>query len=465
MCFAAVKLLLQVKNSGILTLQIGNWAAPFGITFVADLFSSIMVLLITGLGFIIFLYSLSAIDKPREEFGYYPLLLFLLFGLTGAVLTGDVFNLFVWFEIMLMSCFVLVSLGGTRAQLEGSIKYVAVNFVASCLLLAGAGVLYGITGTLNMAHIAVMLKDLNQPGLMSVAAMFFLISFGIKSAIFPLFFWLPASYHTPPVAVSALIAGLLTKVGMYAQIRFFTLIFVHDTGFTHALLLAFSGFTMLVGVLGAAAQTDSRKILSFHIVSQIGYMLMGLALFTPLAVAGSVFFIIHNILVKTNLFLISGVVNELKGTFKLKFLGGVYAKFPFVAALFVVSAFSLAGIPPLSGFWGKFMLAKAGFEAGQPGIVAVSLLVSILTLFSMTKIWNEAFWKPDPQVLKAYEYYASEKHFFQKKAMLIIPVTLLTAFILMLGFYSEPVVSVSLQTARQLLDTQNYIDAVLHLTP
>jgi multicomponent Na+:H+ antiporter subunit D len=194
-----------------------------------------------------------------------------------------------------------------------------------------------------------------------------------------------------------LFVGLLTKVGIYALLRFFTLIFTSDLLYTHAILLILSGFTMVIGVLGAAAQIDFRKILSFHIVSQIGYMIMGLAIYTPMAIAGAIFFVMHNILVKNNLFLISGLVRETHGSFALKKLGGVYHGFPFLAVLFAISAFSLTGVPPLSGFWGKFLLAYAGLSAGQAIIVAVSLFVSIITLFSMTKIWGEVFWKKMPE--------------------------------------------------------------------
>jgi multicomponent Na+:H+ antiporter subunit D len=305
----------------------------------------------------------------------------------------------------------------------------------------------------------VRLPDSN-PALVTMAGMFFLVAFGIKAAVFPLFFWLPASYHTPPIAISAFIAGLLTKVGIYAMVRLFTLVFVLNLELTLPLLLLIAGFTMVIGVLGAAAQNDFRKILSFHIVSQIGYMVMGLAIFTPLALAGSIYFIIHNILVKTNLFLISGVVAQRHGSFNLKALGGVYLRQPVLASLFVLSAFSLAGIPPLSGFWGKFMLAKAGFDTAQYGIVATSLAVSLITIFSMTKIWNEVFWKkkPEPEDALAVPEMPGD---IVTRSVLYGPVVFLTLFILFIGLYAEPLVAVSLQAAEQLLNSDLYINAVL----
>jgi multicomponent Na+:H+ antiporter subunit D len=314
---AAAALVNDVWRNGIQAAQMGNWPAPYGITLVADLFSAVMVLLAGIIAAAVAMYSLVSIDAKREEFGYHPLYHFLLMGVCGAFLTGDLFNLYVWFEVMLMSSFVLMALGGERGQMEGAIKYVTLNLISSAMFLSALGLLYAMAGTLNMADLAYKFSTISasQPqGIVTTLAMLFMVAFGIKAAVFPLFFWLPASYHTPPVAVSALFAGLLTKVGVYALIRVFTLIFVNDVGYTHTLILILAGLTMVTGVLGAVAQNEFRRVLSFHIISQIGYMIMGLGLFTPLALAGSVFYIAHHIIVKTNLFLISGVVERLGGS-------------------------------------------------------------------------------------------------------------------------------------------------------
>jgi multicomponent Na+:H+ antiporter subunit D len=463
---AALWMLLQVSEGGIASTQIGNWPAPFGITLVADLFSSLMVLSSALVGLALMVYSLRGLDAARQRFGYYPLLLMLQLGIGGACLTGDLFNLFVWFEVLLICCFVLISLGGTKAQLEGSIKYVTINILASSFLLLGIGVVYGLFGTLNLAELAQLVR---APGtnnsLVTMAGMFFLVAFGIKAAVFPLFFWLPASYHTPPIAISAFIGGLLTKVGVYALVRVFTLIFALELERTLPLIMLISGLTMVIGVLGAAAQTDFRKILSFHIVSQIGYMVMGLAIFTPLALAGSIFFIIHNIFVKTNLFLISGVVAQRHKSFNLKYLGGAYLLQPVLALLFVLSAFSLAGIPPFSGFWGKFMLAKGGFEAGQWALVATSLAVSLLTIFSMTKIWNEVFWKKkvqeafaDAAAPEAPPETPSDR---RTRQLMYVPVLFLSGLVLFIGLYAEPLIALTHRAAEQLMNSELYINAVM----
>jgi multicomponent Na+:H+ antiporter subunit D len=451
---AALALLAAVWRNGIQVAQIGAWPAPYGITLVADLFSAIMLVLAGLMGLAVAVYSLASMDAARERFGYYPLLHVLLMGVCGAFLTGDIFNLYVWFEVMLVASFVLVALGGQRAQLEGAVKYVTLNLISSALFLAAVGILYGVVGTLNMADLAVQTGRMAQPGLMITLSILFLIAFGIKAATFPLFFWLPASYHTPPVAVSAIFAGLLTKVGVYALIRVFTLIFVQDVAFTHTLILVIAGLTMVTGVLGAVAQNSFRRILSFHIVSQIGYMLMGLALFTPLALAGAIFYIMHHIIVKTNLFLVSGVTQRLTGTDELKKLGGFYVAYPGLAVLFLIPALSLAGIPPLSGFWAKLTLIQAGLLTEQYVIVAVALGVSLLTLFSMTKIWGEVFWKPAPAGL------AGSAHHLGPVALLL-PIVGLALLTVAIGLTVQPLFALATAAAEQLLNPATYIQAVL----
>jgi len=247
-----------------------------------------------------------------------------------------------------------------------------------------------------MAHLAQLMNGGNPIQMMNLPTVLFFVAFGIKAAIFPLFFWLPSSYHTPGITVTSLFAGLLTKVGVYALIRFFTLFFVQDQEFWHTLLMILAGLTMVVGGMAASTHFETRRILSYHIISQIGYMIMGLAIYTPLAIAGAIFFTIHNMIAKTNTFLISGVINKLQGTYYLKNVGGLYRRQPFLAILFFIPAMALAGIPPLSGFFGKIMLVKAGFDSRDYLITAVAIYTGILTLYSMVKIWNEAFLKKDP---------------------------------------------------------------------
>jgi multicomponent Na+:H+ antiporter subunit D len=459
---AGVWLLVVVRREGILVTQAGAWPAPYGITLVADLFGAVMVTLTGLVGLLVVLFSLATMDRGREAFGYYPLVHVLLLGVCGAFLTGDLFNLYVWFEVMLMASFVLLVLGGERPQLHGGIKYVTLNLVSSAVFLAAIGILYGLTGTLNLADLARRLDGMTQTTTVTAVAMLFLVAFGIKAAVFPLFFWLPASYHTPPGAVSALFVGLLTKVGVYALVRVFTLLFVKDAAFTHQLLLALAGLTMVVGVLGAIAQDEFRRVLSFLHIGQLGYMLMGLALagltdspaLAVLALAGSVFYVVHHVAAMTNLFLLSSVVRRLCGTYELSRQGGLYRSHPLLAALFLIPALSLGGMPPLSGFFAKLPLVQAGLGTGRYVIVAVALAVGLLTLYAMTRIWAEAFWKdaapaaPGPPAAGSL-------------APLLLPLGALAATTVAIGLGAEFVFTLARDAAGQLLDREGYVRAVL----
>ena len=458
---ASIALMAQVLERGVVAAQMSNWPAPFGITLVADLLGGVMVVItaITGLATVV--YALSEISPRLERLGFHALLHTLLMGVCGAFVTGDLFNLYVWFEVMLISSFGLLVLGASREQLDGGIKYVLLNLVSTVMFLAGTGLLYGMTGTLNMADLHLAVREVQNTGLLTTVAVMFMVAFGVKAALFPLFFWLPASYHTPPVAVSAIFAGLLTKVGVYALIRAFTLIFDQDVAFTHTILLWLAVFTMVTGVLGAAAMNDFRRILSFHIISQIGYMILGLALYTPLGLVGAVFYLVHHIIVKANLFFVAGVAKRIGGSTDLARLGGLYAHAPLLAFLFLIPAFSLAGFPPLSGFWAKYVVVKAALDLEMWVVAGVSLAVGLLTIFSMTKIWGAAFWPAHPDGIKPR---LSDLPVFDRVA-LMAPIIALAVLTCVIGLYPEPFVQFAERAAGQLLDPTDYVETVLGVRP
>ena len=447
----SVLLLIEVQENGIATMQVGSWIAPYGITLVVDLLSAIMLVTVSFIAVVVMIYSPGFIDKARQSAGYYPLSFGLLMGVNGAFITGDIFNLYVWYEVMLTSSFVLIALGGSAEQLRGSIKYVTINFIASIFFVAAIGILYGMTGTLNMADLALKLRTMGEIQYIDGALMLFFIAFSVKAGLFPFFFWLPASYHTPPIAITALFAGTLTKVGIYTMFRFYSLFIVENMVFWKGFILVIAGLTMTIGVLMAASQFDIRKILSFHIISQVGYMVMGLGLFTVGGIAGALYFMVHNMFSKTNTFLAGGLVYQRSGSYDLKKLGGLYKSHPMLAMLFFVPAMSLAGIPPLPGFFGKFFLIKGGFEAGDYFITAVAILVGLFTLFSMVKIWNEAYWKKDP---------VEEKHGrISRRA--IAATGLLAVAVILLGLFAGPVSGIMVEAARQIVQPEMYIKAVL----
>ncbi len=362
----AIALLIDVASNGIQIMAVGSWPAPYGITLVADLFSAIMVVLAAMMGLAVAIYSLADIDARREHYGYHTLFHILLLGVCGAFLTGDLFNLYVWFEVLLIASFVLLALGGERPQIEGAIKYVTINLIASTLFLVAVSILYSVAGTLNMADLAWKLPTLGQHGLVTAVALLFMVAFGIKAAFFPLFFWLPASYHTPPVAVTAIFAGLLTKVGVYALIRTFTLIFVQDVAYTHTIILVAAGLTMIVGALGALAQHELRRMLSFLIISHIGFAVMGLGLFTPAGLSGAVFYIIEDIIVLTALFMVAGVIRRQGGSERLEQLGGLYARVAGPGGPVSAAGPLALGHPAALG-----LLCQAGAAARRPGRRAV----------------------------------------------------------------------------------------------
>lgn len=453
----AIRLLMAVLEHGVVATQMSAWAAPFGITLAADYLGAAMVLITAIIGLSVAIWAMAEVGQTSARLGWHGLFQTLIGGVTGAFLTGDLFNLYVWFEVLLISSFGLLVIGGRKKAIDGAVKYVTLNLISTVLFLCAAGLTYGATGTLNMADLRAAVAAHPDQGLMTVIAMMFMIGFGLKAAVFPLFFWLPASYHTPHYAVSAVFAGLLTKVGVYALIRVFTLIFVGDQGYTHGILLWVACLTMLTGVLGAAAQSDFRKILSFHIVSQIGYMVLGLALMTPLAVMGGVFYLLHHIIVKANLFLIAGVSRRLTGSSDLYAIGGLYRSAPLLAALFLIPAFSLAGFPPLSGFWAKYVLVKASLDLGQGFVAFVALLTGLLTIYSMTKIWAEAFWKAHPDQRQP----ALAAIPARTRWLLLSPIIALAAMTVLIGLFPEPFVAFATTGAEQLLDPSAYIATVL----
>lgn len=453
----AIALVGQVRAEGVVSGQMSTWIAPFGITLVADYLSAAMVLITAIIGLSVTIWAAAEITAQPRAMGFYTLFHTLLGGVSGAFLTGDIFNLYVWFEVLVISSFGLMVIGGSRPAIDGAVRYVTLNLVGTALFLLAAGLLYGATGTLNFADLHRAVAEAPDQGLMTAIAMMLMLAFGMKAAVFPLFFWLPASYHTGYFSVSALFAGLLTKVGVYALIRIFTLVFLAEQGFTHQILLWVAVLTMVTGVLGAAAQNDFRKILSFHIISQIGYMILGLALMTPLALGGAVFYLIHHIIVKANLFLVAGVSRRLTGSEDLSRIGGLWQGAPILGLLFLVPAFSLAGFPPLSGFWAKYILVKASFDLEMALVATVALIVGLLTIYSMTKIWAEAFWKPHPggrvpqlSVLPLGE-----------RVLMLAPIVALAAMTLVIGLIPGPFVDYATHAAHQLLDPSDYIATVM----
>ncbi|MEM8902603.1 MAG: proton-conducting transporter membrane subunit [Actinomycetota bacterium] len=391
----ALTVLLEVDAEGTLVSPIGDWPADIAINLVADRFAALLLTISSTMLLAVLVYAIGQHGDDERSRWYHPAYLVLIAGVCGAFLAGDLFNLFVWFEVLLIASYVLLTLEGSDRQIRAGTTYVVLNVIESFVLVTGVALIFAATGTLNMAVLPERLAELPD-GVRLGLNLLLLIAFGLKAAVFPLFSWLPDSYPAAPSPVSAVFAGLLTKIGVYAMIRTETLLF---PGELRTLLLVIAGLTMVVGVLGAIAQTDMKRILSFHIVSQIGYMIMGLALGGVAAITATIFYMLHHIPVKTSLFLVEGVVARETGSSNLSRVSGLARRSWPLATLFLIPAFSLAGLPPFSGFLGKLAVVTEGLDQRSWWVVGAALAVSLMTLISMLKIWTGIFWgSPDPEV-------------------------------------------------------------------
>ena len=393
----AAALVVRTDRHGPQVLWIGAWEEPLGISLVADRLSALMLLVSSVVALAVLVYSIgqgmTGGERDTPLTIYHPTFLVLSAGVSNAFLAGDLFNLFVSFEMLLFASYVLLTLGGTGARIRAGTIYVVVNVVSSSLFLISIAAVYAATGSLNLAQLAGRLDQVPE-GLSLVLQLLLLTTFSIKAAVFPLSFWLPDSYPTAPAPVTAVFAGLLTKVGIYAIIRTQTLLFP-DRPLTDLLLVA-SLLTLVVAIMGAVAQTDIKRMLSFTLVSHIGYMLFGIAIGSVTGYAGAVFYVAHHITIQTTLFLVLGLVERRGGSTSLLRLGGLARMAPVLGVLYFVPAMNLAGIPPMSGFLGKVALTDAGLEHGTVlsyVVVAAGMVTSLLTLYAVAKAWNLAFWR------------------------------------------------------------------------
>lgn len=455
----AITMMIHVHQHGTLVLQIGRWTPQLGIVLVADRLSALMLVVSSVVTLAVLVYSSAqAVSENTERTPvaiYHPTYLVLVAGVSIAFLAGDLFNLYVGFEVLLSASYVLLTLGGSASRIRAATTYVIVSLLSSLLFLAGVGAAYAATGTVNMAELAVRLDAIAEgPRLM--IELILLVAFAIKAAIFPLSAWLPDSYPTAPAPVTAVFAGLLTKVGIYAIIRLETLLFPASQ--LTDLLLAAAGLSLLVGIFGALAQTDLKRVLSFTLVSHMGYMLFGIGMSTRLGMAATVFYVAHHITVQSTLFLAAGLIEQRGGTTNLARLGGLAKTAPLIAVLFFVPAMNLAGIPPLSGFIGKVGLVRAGAEVASPAtwiLVGVSVLTSLLTLYAMAKIWNRAFWQPASEEMAAELEQRSVPRLMYGATGALVGVTLL------LTVAAGPLMSYADATAASVLDRSSYVGAVL----
>src|SRR5690625_4404956 len=384
-------ILNQIQSTGVIRLDFGEWLPPFGILFVADSFAALLVLTTNIISAICILYAMRTIGKQRENLFFYSFVCFLIAGVNGSFLTGDIFNLFVTFEVMLLASYVLIILGGTKRQFKESFKYIAINVVSSSLFLIAIGYLYGTLGTLNMAHLSVLISDAGQTPILTVISLLFLIVFSIKSGLL-LYQWLPGAYSTPPTAVAALFGALMTKVGIYALFRIFTLLFYHEQQVTHTIISIMAIITLVGGSIGAIAYTNIRQIISYNVVISVGFILVGLAIMTTTAFEGAIYYLIHDMIVKALLFLLGGTIIYLTQSETLDEISGLIRNYPSLGWMFFITVLSLNGIPPLIGFIGKLLIGQGAIETESYILLTVGFLSSIVVLYSLIRIFMSCFW-------------------------------------------------------------------------
>jgi len=466
----AVSLLIvgHVRGPGLIfTTQVGGWPAPFGITLVFDALSGLLLAPSMLVALACYIHSFSSLERATERRYFHPLAHLLVFGVNLSFLTGDLFNLFVAFEVMLMASYAMMAIGSKRKQLTQAYKYVLLNLLASTVFVASAGMVYGMFGTLNIAHLTAIVRhsvEVGQPlppGFTGLAVLLLLV-FGLKGAFFPLWFWLPDTYYTCPIAIGAWFGGTLTKVGVYAVARLFPFAFAQGEGGAAVIMpiIAISAaFTMFLGVLGAVSQHEVRRILAIHVISQVGYMVFGIAVMTPLALAGCVFYMIQHMIVKASLFLCCGVMERHAGTDDLDHMGGMLKKHVWLGVLFLIAAMSLVGLPPLSGFFGKLVIIREGWAA-HGWLSVIGLATGALTLLSMMKIFSYAFWSPAPAEAAPVTSVDIPRQPGQSWASAYVGIVLLVVAALGVGLGAEPIYRVAEVAGRQMHDPTDYIQAV-----
>lgn len=454
-------LLWRVKLEGPIAMTMGNWYPPFGISFVADYLGAILAFAASVSLLLVALYAIGESNSRERRFGFYPLLMTLLVGVNGSFLTGDIFNLYVWFEVFLISSFGLIIMGGLPRQLDGAVKYCFLNLIATTLFLVATGYLYGIYGTLNMADLSRLIRPAEFEGSLVVLSALYLLAFSMKAAAFPLYFWLPASYHTPKIVVSALFAGLLTKVGVYALLRTFTVILSPALDSWLMVVLLYAGIgSMVIGGLGAVAQTDLRRQFSFLLVASVGFMMVGLSLASEKALAATIYYMVHSILVMTALFLTAGLVHKARGSLDLRVLSGVGKDLPFLSLMFLLLVFIASGFPPFSGFWPKLVLISESLKAASYWGMAAIIFSSFLSLVALARAFAFGFWRP--LIAEAAPLVEQQKLQQTKFGKLqYLPLMLLLVITVLVGVMPSYLFELATAGAKLLLNPEPYVTTVI----
>lgn len=416
---AAFNIYYVYKNGAMVTF-ISNWSAPFGISVVYDMVAALLVFTTSIVMFFVVIYSFQSIGYERERYYYYPMVMFMITGINGAFTTGDIFNMFVFFEVFLLASYVLITLGSRKIQLQEGFKYLVVNIVSSNFFLVGLAYLYSVTGSLNMADIHIKLSNYDGSlAIMTLVAVVFIFVFATKAGLFPLYFWMPGSYSAPPMPVIALFGALLTKVGVYAIARTFSLFFTSDTAYTHQVLLLLALLTIVAGCIGALAYTDMKKVIIYNIMIAIGVIIVGFSMMDYAGTIGGMYYLIHDMIIKAALFLLIGFIIYRTGKNDAADLGGLIKQHPVVGWTFFIAGLSLAGVPPFPGFFGKLYIVESAFDNGHTFSAIIVLLSSLIVLYSIMKVFIKVFWGEPSEPIELKDI-KSDKLLFSAIGLVIV---------------------------------------------
>jgi multicomponent Na+:H+ antiporter subunit D len=447
-------ILAVIWQRGTIIHEMGGWKPPFGVVLISDSLSRFMLLIVNSVSFFVIIYSYVYMKKYEDYLRFFTLLLFMLAGMNGVVLTGDLFNLYVFLEIASISSYALVGYGVDAEELEASFKYLVLGALASIFILFGIGMLYSVTGSVNMADVARFLmrsNEANRAVLMAVGL--FILGFGLKGGLVPFHAWLPDAHSTAPAPISAMLSGVLIKaLGIYPMVRIFYNV-IDMTPIISAIFIVIGSISMIVGALMGSGQIDIKRLFAFHSVSQMGYVVVGIGLGTPLGLIGALFHLLNHSIFKSLLFLSSGAIENRTGTRNMKELGGLRETMPVTSGSAVVGSLSISGVPPFNGFWSKLIIILAAFQAKNIWAVSALVLTAFLTLMCFVKFQRHAIFGK-----------VSERVKLSKEApiLMLICLVIMAILCLLIGVFNQAIIANIIRPAQEILmDKGAYIMSVL----
>jgi multicomponent Na+:H+ antiporter subunit D len=448
-------ILAVIWDKGTIIHEMGGWRPPFGVVLVKDSLSQFMLLIVNIVAFLTIIYSYVYMRRYEDYLRFFTLFLFMLAGMNGVVLTGDLFNLFVFLEIASIASYALVGYGVDAEELEASFKYLILGALASVFILFGIGMIYSLTGSVNMADVARFLinNNLGNNNALLMATGLFIVGFGLKAGLVPFHAWLPDAHSSAPAPISVMLSGVLIKVlGIYSLIRVFYSV-IGITPVVSNVFITMGVVSMLLGALMGFGQDDMKRMFAFSSISQMGYIAVGIGLGTPLALIGALFHLLNHAGFKSLLFLSSGVIQTSTGTRNLSELGGLGKKMPVTSATSVIGSLSIAGVPPFNGFWSKLIIILAAFSARNVWLGAVLVLTAFLTLSYYLRFQKNVIFGEPTSILENVR---------EAPFMMVMPMVVFAGFCLFAGLFNGWIISnIIIPAQGVILNQLGYISSVM----